>query len=282
MRIGSFANFNFGLQTLSNNQQQVADSLERLSTGKKINRASDDPSGLISANKHEARIYSIESQLKSFAQHSGYLGAKEGGLSVINDQFIKLNDLVVQAANSSGNSPVEQGAIKLEINSVLDSINNIASTTTYKGQQILSEYSVVALSNDQSTPSVSVPNDSKIAEVATVPQTLSNIAELAFSDPEAAQQLTEQSLDRVVGARGAIGNQLNEIESQESVLSQELINLSESLSSIQDVDYAKEAAELVRAQILEQASILAIDVNRQSAQQVLGLIKDATAISELK
>ncbi|MDF1809224.1 MAG: flagellin [Phycisphaerales bacterium] len=282
MRIGSFANINFGIQTLNNNQQQVADSLERLTTGKTINRASDDPSGLISSTQHEARIYSIESQLKSFAQQSGFLGAKEGGLSIINEQFIKLNSLVVQAANTSGNSSEEQDSIKLEINSLLDSINTIASTTSYKGQQILSEYSVVALTNDHRVPSISIPADSKIEQDPSTPETLANIAELAFSNPEAAQELTEQTLDRVAGARGAIGNQLNEIESQESVLSQELISLSESLSSIQDVDFAKEAAELVRAQILEQASILAIDVNRQSAEQVLGLIKDAATVSDFK
>ena len=289
MRIGFLGNFNFGLNTLSNNQQQVADSLEKLATGKRINRASDDPSGLIAATDNEARIYSIESQLKSFAQQEGYLGAKEGGLSVINDQFIHLNELVVQAANTAGNSPEEQDAIKLEIKSVLDSINTIATTTSYKGQQILSEYSIVSLSNDPNattfnfdpgTPPGTKPG-AQPAQETSDPETLANLAELAFSNPEAAQEITKGVLDKVTTARGAIGNQLKDLESQQSVLSQELIGLNESLSSIRDVDFAKEASKLVRAQILEQATIMTIDANRQNAQQVLGLIKGATDIAKL-
>jgi flagellin len=256
MQIGNFGNFNFGIRALGQNQDQIAESLERLATGKKVNRASDDPSGIIAIEKHKARIYSIEGQLRSFAQQESYLGAKEGGLSVIADKVIELNELTVRAANKAGNSQEEQDAIELEINSVLESINHIAQTTTFKGRSVLSEYSSGSIADG-----------------------LESLATLAFEDPEAAQALAQESVDKIAKTRGAIGNQLNEIESQRSVLSDELINLTGSLSSIEDVDFAAESAKLVRAQILEQASILAIDVNRQSAQQVLGLIKDATQIA---
>lgn len=253
MQIGSFGNFNFGLRALSQNQSQVAESLERLATGKKVNRASDDPSGIIAIEDHKARIYAIEGQLKAFAMQESYLGAKEGGLSVIADHLIKLDELVVRAANKAGNSEVEQEAIELEIGSILGSIDRIANTTTFKGQSVLAEYTT-----------------------GSIAEGLQSLATLAIDDPKAAQEISGGAIGQVSRIRGAIGNQLNEIDSQRTVLSDELINLTGSLSDIEDVDFAAESAKLVRAQILEQASIMAIDINRQSAQQVLGLLENAT------
>ncbi len=253
MNIGSFANFNFGIGALAQNQEQGTESFERLATGKQINRPSDDPSGMIAAEQHKVRVYSIESQLKTFNQTESYLGAKEGGLSVINEKVIELNELVIRAANKEGNTDEEQDALALEINSVLGSIDTIAQTTTFKGRSVLSEYTS-----------------------GSIAEGLGALATLAFEDPEAAQVLAQESVDKIARTRGAIGNQLNEIDAQRSLLSEELINLTGSLSSIEDTDFAAEAAKLVRAQILEQASIMAIDINRQSAQQVLGLLKSAT------
>ena len=260
-------NLSFGLRALGNNQQLVADSLERLATGKQINRASDDPSGMIASEQHKVRIYSIESQLKAFAQQEGYLGAKEGGLSVVSEQLIELNGLIVQAANTGANSEEEQGALKLEIDSLLGSINTIASTSTYKGQQILNEYTTSGIANN------TVLTDADGNDVS-----LADLSGLVFSDPKLAQELAQAAVDDIASTRGAIGNQLNDIESQSRVLEEELINLSDSLSSIEDVDYAKEASKLVRAQILESASIKAIEISRQSASQVLSLLESATEL----
>lgn len=94
--------FTFGLRALEENQAAVASSMEKLATGKRINRASDDPSGMIAAEGHKVRIYSINKHLDSLARQESYLGAKEGGLSVISDQLIELQSLIVQAANSAG------------------------------------------------------------------------------------------------------------------------------------------------------------------------------------
>lgn len=257
MYTSSLSNLNFGLTTLSRNQDQIAQSLERLSTGKKINRASDDPSGMVASELHKTRIYSIESQIKAFSQQEAYLGTKEGGLSVISDQLEELNGLVVRAANTDGNSPEEQDAIKLEIESVLESIDLIARNTKFKGQSVLSEYTA-----------------------GSITEGLGSLATLAFEDPEAAQAIAKDSVDGIARTRGAIGNRLNEIDSQTSVLSEELINLTGALSSIEDTDFAAETAKLVRAQILESASIKAIDIKRQSAKQVLSLLDSAADMAK--
>ncbi len=244
--------FTFGLRQLAQNQTDIQTSLERLATGKKINRASDDPSGLVAAEGHKVEIYSLNKQLDAFAQQEGFLGAKEGGLSVLSDMMIDLQSLVVRGANTAGQGEGELEAIQIEINSIINGIDQIAQTTTYKGQSVMQEYTSNNLSDE-----------------------LRDLANIIATDPKRAQEIVDIASDEVATTRGAIGNQLKEIDSRQRVIGEELTNLNASLSSIQDTDYAAESASLVRSQILEQASIAAIDISRQSAQQVLGLLEQS-------
>jgi len=255
--LGINSSFTFGLSALARNQADVASSLEKLSTGKRINRAGDDPSGMIAAENHKAEIYTLNKRLDAFAQQEGYLGAKEGGLSVISERLIELNGLIVQAANEAGTTDQEREALNVEIGSILGGIDQIARTTTFKGDTVLAEYTTANLEDD-----------------------LSNLTEILAKDPSRAQEVAQDAVDSVARTRGALGARLNEIESEKSALGEQLINLTGSLSGIEDTDYAAEAAKLIRAQIKEQASIAAIDIGRQSARQVLGLLASATKFNE--
>ncbi|MCR9077133.1 MAG: flagellin [bacterium] len=243
--------FGFGLRQLAQNQHDIQTSLERLSTGKQVNRAADDPSGIVAIEQHEAEIYSLNKELDAISRHESYLGAKEGGLSVLSDFMIELESIVVQAANSAGNTDDELAALQDEANAIIAGIDNIARTTTFNGQSVMQEYTSTYLDED-----------------------LANIADLLASDPEKAQEVAEDARNRVSTTRAAIGGQLKEMDSRKNVIGEQLINLNASLSSIQDTDIAKESAKLVRAQILESATIAAIDISRQSAQQMIGLLEN--------
>ena len=245
--------FNFGLFQLSRNQEQLQTSLERLATGKRVNRAADDPSAIVPIEKHNAEIYSLNKESDALSQQTGFLGAKEGGLSVLSDLVIELESLAVQAANSAGNSEEELAAYQLQADSILAGIDNIARNTTFKGESVLREYTSEGLDDD-----------------------LRSFASLLKDDPEKAQEVAKNAREKVSTTRGAIGAQLKDIDSRQNVIATSLENLNASLSSIQDTDYAQETAKLVRAQILESATIAAIDISRQSANQVLEMIKQST------
>lgn len=249
--------FTFGLRQLAQNQSDIQTSLERLSTGKAINRASDDPSGMIAAEQHKIEIYSLNKQLDSFAQQEGFLGAKEGGLSVLSDMMVELADLTVRAANTGAQGEGELEAIQVEISSIISGIDRIGQTTTFKGQSVMQEYTSGNLDED-----------------------LRDLANIIVSDPEKAQEIVERASEQVSTTRGAIGTQLKEIDSKRRVIGEQLENLNASLSSIQDTDYAAESAKLVRSQILEQASIAAIDISRQSASQVLTLLDSSVQFAK--
>ena len=247
--------FSFGLRQLAQNQQDIQSSLERLSTGKRVNRASDDPSGVIAIEQHKAEIFSLNKQLDAFARTEGFLGAKEGGLSVVSDLMVELEELVVRGANTAGNSDAEQDAIRDGINAILSGIDRIASSTVFNGQRVMSEFTTARLDDD-----------------------LKSLADSFLKDPEQAQKIVESARERVSRTRAVIGTELNEIDSRRNIIAEQLTNLNASRSTIEDTDFAAESARLVRSQILESASIAAIDISRQSASQVLDLLESSTRL----
>lgn len=232
------------MRALNAHQQSVQTSLERLATGKKINRASDDPSGVIVADELKYRQLKIDKQIERFEFEETRLGATEGALAVVQDMLHQLNGLAVTNANTGGLSDEEREAIGVEAQSIIDGINQVATNTFFKGEQILA---------------------------GRVPD-LGGLAEALAKDPERAQAIAENAVDSISGDRGSIGNRLREIDSERNALLAEFEGNAGVLSSIEDTDYAAETASLVRAQILEQATIKAIQIDREQAGRVLDLI----------
>lgn len=247
--------FSFGLRQLAQDQQDIQSALERLSTGKRVNRASDDPGAISAIEQHKTEIFSLNKQLDALARSEGFLGAKEGGLSVVSDLMVELEALVVRGANTAGNTQSEQDAIRDGINSILSGIDQIASSTVFNGQQVMREFTTGQLDDD-----------------------LRSLAEIFLKDPERAQKIVESAREGVSRTRAVIGTELNEIDSRRDIIAEQLTNLNASRSTIEDTDFAAESARLVRSQILESASIAAIDISRQSAGQVLDLLKSSTQL----
>jgi len=237
-------NFIGSLRTLNFHQKSVATSLERLATGKKINRASDDPTGLQAAEQLKFRQTEIEKKLQAFAYDEARLGAIEGGLSVLQDMVLGLDGLVVKGANTGGLGEGELEAIGVEIDSVIDGINQITTNTFFNGEQILVGYR---------------PG-------------LGDLKKMLAEDPEQAQKSVKAAVDDLSKSRAAIGARLKSIEHERKALYAEQEGNAGLLSSIEDTDYAKETAALVRSQILEQATIKAIEIDREQAGRVLDLI----------
>lgn len=261
----------FGLSQLRTHQDSIDQSIERLSTGKRINRASDDPSRLIAADGMKAQRYALEKRLESLERETSWLGAREGVLSVMSDFMVELSGLVVQASNSDAMSSEEREGIEVEIEGILSGIDHIASTTTFGGEQVLVGFSTSELGAQQSGSTI----DADGVIVDSAQHTLADLAGLVFEDPELAQGIVESASGKVSAQRGAIGSWIESIESEKRALAVEFENISDAVSLIEDADYAKETAELVRSQILQQATISAIQIGRENAERVLDLITPA-------
>jgi flagellin len=122
---------------LQQSQQALGVSLERLSTGLKINSGADDPAGLIASENLKSEIAGISQGIDNSTQASNVLSTADGALNEVSALLLTIQGLTVQAANSGAESPDEIAANQLQVDSAVESITRIANTTTFAGQQLI-------------------------------------------------------------------------------------------------------------------------------------------------
>jgi flagellin len=124
-------------RVLNQNQSQLNTSLQRLSTGLKINSGADDPAGLIASENLKAEQTGITTALNNAQQAGNIIGTAEGGLNEVSSLLNQLQGLVGQAANSGGMSIDQISANQLQVDSILSTINRISGSTSFQGQKLL-------------------------------------------------------------------------------------------------------------------------------------------------
>ena len=124
-------------RVLGANNQTLTTSLERLSTGLRINRGADDPAGLIASQNLRAEKASISAAIGNAERADQVVNIAEGGLNEVSGLLTELQSLVTQTANTAGLSTEEREANQLQIDSILQTIDRIASATSFQGTKLL-------------------------------------------------------------------------------------------------------------------------------------------------
>jgi flagellin len=122
---------------LGQQNSTLTKSLERLSTGYRINRGADDPAGLIASEKMRSEKAAIDAAIGNAERADQVMNIAEGGLQEINSLLTELQSLVGQSANDAGLSAEEKEANQLQVDSILQTIDRIASTTSFEGIKLL-------------------------------------------------------------------------------------------------------------------------------------------------
>ncbi len=122
---------------LGQNNQTLSKSLERLSTGYRINRGADDPAGLIASENLRSEKASISAAIGNAERADQVMNIAEGGLQEINSMLLELQSLVGQSANDAGISDEEKTANQLQVDSILQTIDRIAAATSFQGTKLL-------------------------------------------------------------------------------------------------------------------------------------------------
>lgn len=283
-----------GMRQLAVHQAAQNKALERLSTGKRINRGADDPSGVIAANNLSAQAAAIAKTISGLEQQTYKLGAMEGAFSVIEDLTLELESVVLQAANGDALSEVEREGLQLEADGILEAIDHIFQTSTFKGEALFVGWSVAGLASAQGG-SGSAATEGESAEgakgagapeppgpeAADAPRFYSLLElrsggalNLVDGNLGLAQDVAIQARKRITDQRAAIGTQISRvIEPQIDSLRLELEGTLDARSRIEDADFAHEVSEYVRSQVLAQAATFVIQRSRDNAANaVLGLL----------
>jgi flagellin len=292
-----------GQRTLEQSRRAMNTALERLSTGKRINRASDDPAGMVAATNLSVQAKRAQGEISSLELTDKRLDATDGGLGAVGDLLCSLQSVVVEAANTGAKDNGEREALQVQAASIIQALDHVSVATVYDGDQILQGYHASALgvtgtdkllaaaeaekqemvsrSDDPSLletlrrQAEERPGQSRLSDLKTV--SIADLADgkalnLIDGDLGAAQKVIKAAVDGVARSRAELGAQSNSNRSRINALFAEFENTMAAKSAIEDTDFAHETSELVRNQILGETSIRAILIGRQQAAGVVKLL----------
>jgi len=256
-------------------QEALDTALERLATGSRINRASDNPAGAVAVQKFDAQLITIEKQISSSERANIALAARDGGMSVVSDLLVDLKAVVVLAGNSDVMSDAELEALQIEADSIVSAIDFLSNTSTYNGVQILSGYASRSLGGV--SKEVLQTDDTTITEHYSIADIAGGALNLSDGDLELALESVDGAITRIATSRASIGTMMLENDSRVATLQAEFENTMSARSLIRDTDYASEMAALTRAQVLQQASLHVALIAQQQQASALNLLAPISA-----
>jgi len=256
-------------RTLRGSTTALNRSLERLSSGLRINRAADDAAGLAIAESFRSQVRGTQVAQRNAQDGISLVQTAEGALSETTNILQRIRELAVQASNGT-QSTKNREALHAEVSQLLSQIDDIALDTDFNGIRVLSANQTVTLqtgSEVSQTLNVTVKgaktNDLKINKVAVSTTALANTA----------ISTVDTALQSVSSLRADLGAFQNRLEFTISTLAIQEENAAASESAIRDADVAQETIKFTRNQILVSAgtSVLAqANVLPQTALQLLG------------
>jgi flagellin len=163
-RINTNVSSLIAVSTLNKNNSALQTSLQRLSTGYRINSGKDDPAGLIASESLRAEQQATSTAISNAQRADNVIGTAEGSLGEISNLLVSLQGLVGDASNKAGLSQDEKDADQLQVDSILSTINRISNSASFEGTKLLNgtyDYSTSGLSTTSAFTSVSI-NSAKV------------------------------------------------------------------------------------------------------------------------
>lgn len=230
-------------------------SMEKLSSGYRINRAADDAAGLAISEKMRGQIRGLNQASRNAQDGISLIQTAEGALNEVSDMLVRIKELYVQDANGTYNT-TDKANIAAEITALTAEIDNIKANTTFNDINLLN-----------GTLSVAVKiNDKATGGILTV-------AQAAITTTTTDITTTEAAITNISSARSGLGALQNRLEHTVNNINTTAENLQASESRIRDVDMAKEMMNFTKNNILSQAAQSMLSQANQNPQGVLQLLR---------
>ena len=246
-------------------------SMERLSTGKRINSAADDAAGLAVAGKMESQLRGINMSIRNAQDGVGLIQTGEAGLNEIRNMVLRIRELAVQMANGIYENTPDRSNAQLEVAALLEQVDLIAENTRFNDVALL----------DGSFTGVAIQAGNTTAE--TIDLTFVDLGQsgLAINGASIATQASattvigtmDTALQTISQEQAKMGSYQNRLNYSISNLSRASVMTEQALGRIMDADFASESTALSKSQILNQAATSMLAQANQSKQMLLQLIQ---------
>lgn len=278
-------NFNqsaaFASRIANINDMNVQNTMNALASGKRINSAKDDASGLAVSTKMKSMIKGLNQASRNIADGSSMLNVASGYLQETTDILQRIRELAVQSSNGIFSAD-QRSMIQIEVSQLVSEIDRIASSATFNGLQLFTGR--FATGNEAITLHIGSQTDQQISfnlEAATAEAFgLKNVQgsgeSLSISSPDEANMAiatVDEALLRVSKSQALIGANQNRMEVAKKGIDIAAENMAAANSRIEDTDMAEKIVELSKNQILSQSSLAMMAQSNSKNQNVLALLK---------
>ena len=259
-------------RNLSNTQNDLSKSLEKLSSGLRINRAADDAAGLAISEGLRSQISGTKQAVRNAQDGISVVQTAEGALTETHSILQRMRTLSVQAANDGGLNATAKSNIQDEVTQLATELDRIAATTDFNGKKLLAgtyagSFQVGA--NTSANDVISVSIDAMSASALTV-----NALDVStFAGATGAVAAIDTAIETVSKTRSKLGAVQNRFDHTINNLNVAAENLAASESRIRDTDMASEMVSYTRASILSQAGTAMLAQAKSIPQSVLQLLQ---------
>lgn len=267
-----FINTNVGAmnahRNLTANNSAMNKTMEKLSSGYRINRAADDAAGLAISEKMRFQINGLQQAQRNANDGISLIQTAEGALTEVHSMLQRINTLANQSVNGTYQS-ADRSKIQLEVTQLLNEIDNIASKTTFNGITLLSsaksiDFQVGSESGDTISVNTTVMSTSGLS--------LTGLSVSSAANAAAAIATVKAAIEQVSTQRATFGAVQNRLEHTINNLGVNAENLSAAHSRIRDADMAQEMTNFTKNQILVQAGTSMLAQANSVPQNVLKLL----------
>jgi len=265
-------------RNLNATQGSLNTAIQRLASGLRVNSAKDDAAGLAIANRMDAQARGMNVAIRNANDGISLAQVAEGALGKATDMLQRMRELAVQSANAS-NTTADRSSLNAEFRQLAEEVDRTLQSTRFNGQAMLAgsagalmfQIGANAATTDRIT--VTTSNMATNASIAAVTGAAGSISGVTGGAAQGMIATIDGALDVINAERATYGAVQNRFEAVIANLQISAENQSAARSRIMDADFAKETAELTRAQILQQAGTAMLSQANQLPQQVLQLLQ---------
>lgn len=249
-------------------QQKQSSLLEKLASGKQVNKASDDPAAQLIIDRLTSQTEGGRQAISNAYDGISLTQVAESGLANITDDANRIRELTVQAGNGALNDS-DRKALQSEISALQENISLTVEQTNFAGKPLLSGGQDISfLVGSSSGNNIDVETNNVTESIGD----LLSIDVTSEASREVALDIADASLETIGGFRGDLGATQNQFAASARVLSESNINTQAARGRIQDLDYAQATSDLAASQVQGQASLTVQTQANQQQGQVLALL----------
>lgn len=263
------------------NDINAQNSMNALSSGKRINAAKDDASGLAVSTKMKSMIRGLNQASRNIADGSSMLNVASGYLQETTDILQRIRELAVQSSNGIY-SDEQRSMVQIEVSQLVSEIDRIASSATFNGLQLFTgrfatdNEAITLHIGSQADQQISFNLEAATAEAFGLKNAQGSGESLSISNPDEANMAiatVDEALLRVSKQQALIGANQNRMEVAKQGIDIASENMAAANSRIEDADLAEKLVEFSKNQVLSQSSLAMIAQANSQSQSVLALLK---------